>query len=100
MDDRQQLLDRRIAALEVENADLRRHLGQMEHELQRVLQRGKRTRGAGQPKDQTTAAAFTVPTCSDLTDTPCPHARANPASVDQVLHTCRKDSASVKTGEE
>jgi hypothetical protein len=54
MDDRQQLLDR-IAALEAENADLRRRLGQMEHELQRVLQRGKRTRGAGQPKDPTTA---------------------------------------------
>jgi hypothetical protein len=45
MDDRQQFLDC-IAALEAENADLRRRLGQMEHELQRVLQRGKRTRGA------------------------------------------------------
>jgi hypothetical protein len=54
MDDRQQLLDR-IVALEAENADLRCRLGQMEHELQRVLQRGKRTRGAGQLKDSTTA---------------------------------------------
>jgi Transposase IS66 family/zinc-finger binding domain of transposase IS66 len=54
MDDRQQLLDR-IAALEAENADLRRRLGQMEHELQRVLQRGKRTHGAGKPKGPTTA---------------------------------------------
>jgi hypothetical protein len=68
MDDRQQLLDR-IAALEAENADLLRRLGQMEHELQRVLQRGKRTRGAGQLKDSTTSAALTVPTCSDLTVT-------------------------------
>jgi len=46
MDDRQRLLDA-IAALEAENADLRRRLGQMEHELQRILQLGKRTRGAG-----------------------------------------------------
>lgn len=45
MEDRQQLLDR-IATLEAENADLRRRLEQMEHQLQKVLQRGKRTRGA------------------------------------------------------
>src|SRR5947209_10706324 len=49
MDDRQQLLER-IAALEAENADLRRRLGQLEHELQKVLQRRKRTRGAAENK--------------------------------------------------
>ncbi len=45
MEDRQQLLDR-IAELEAENADLRRRLEQVEQQLQRVLQRRKRTRGA------------------------------------------------------
>jgi transposase len=54
MDDRQQLLDR-IAELEAENADLRRRLAQLEHQLQKVLQRPKRTRGRGQKKDPATA---------------------------------------------
>jgi hypothetical protein len=54
MVDRQQLLAR-IVALEAENADLRRRLGQLEHELQKVLQRGKRTRGAGKPKGPASA---------------------------------------------
>jgi hypothetical protein len=44
MDDRQQLVER-IAELEAENADLRRRLAQLEHELQRVRQRRKRTVG-------------------------------------------------------
>lgn len=49
MDDRQQLLAR-IAELEAENAELRRRLVQIEHELERIRQRGKRTpsRSAGQ----------------------------------------------------
>jgi Transposase IS66 family/zinc-finger binding domain of transposase IS66 len=56
MDDRQQLLDRiaeqeaEIADLKAENADLRRRLDQLEHQLQSILQRGKRTRRAGPKK--------------------------------------------------
>jgi Transposase IS66 family/zinc-finger binding domain of transposase IS66 len=56
MDDRQQLLDRiaeqeaEIADLKAENADLRRRLGQLEHQLQSTLQRGKRTRRTGPKK--------------------------------------------------
>lgn len=42
MDDRQSLLDR-IAELEAENAELRRQLGQMEHALQKIQQRSKRS---------------------------------------------------------
>ena len=42
MDDRPQLLDR-IAALEAENADLRRRLTDLEHELQKIRQRSKKT---------------------------------------------------------
>jgi transposase len=53
MDDRQQLLDR-IAELEAENADLRRRLAQVEHQLQGILQRGKRTRRTGPKKDPRT----------------------------------------------
>lgn len=56
MDDRQQLVDR-IAELEAENAELRRRLAQLEHELQHVRQRRKRTVGqrgrrAGTAKDR------------------------------------------------
>jgi Transposase IS66 family/zinc-finger binding domain of transposase IS66 len=36
-------LERRIADLEAENADLRRRLAQVEHQLQNIRQRGKRT---------------------------------------------------------
>jgi transposase len=43
MDDRQELRDR-IAELEAENAELRRRLALLEHELQKIHQRGKRTR--------------------------------------------------------
>jgi hypothetical protein len=43
MDDRQQFVDR-IAELEAENAELRRRLALLEHELQKIHQRGKRTR--------------------------------------------------------
>jgi len=60
MDDRQQLLDR-VAELEAENADLRaenadlrRRLAQLEHQLQTILQRGKRTRRTGPKKDPRT----------------------------------------------
>jgi transposase len=42
MDDRQPLL-RRIAELEAENAELRRRLAQLEHEVDKIHQRGKRT---------------------------------------------------------
>jgi Transposase IS66 family/zinc-finger binding domain of transposase IS66 len=48
MDDRQQLLDR-IGELEAENAELRRRLDQLEHQLQSIHRRGKKTRA---PKDQ------------------------------------------------
>jgi hypothetical protein len=54
MDERQQLLER-IAALEAENADLRRRLGQLEHQLQQVLQRRQRGRGASKKKGPATA---------------------------------------------
>src|SRR5262245_8254680 len=36
-------LERRIAELEAENADLRRRLAQLEHDLQIIRQRGQRT---------------------------------------------------------
>jgi hypothetical protein len=50
MDDRQQLRER-IAELEAENAELRRRLALLEHELQKIHQRGKRTRhGDNAPK--------------------------------------------------
>jgi transposase len=52
MEERQQLLER-IAELEAENADLRRRLEQLEHQLQAILQRGKRTRGRAKKKDPT-----------------------------------------------
>lgn len=35
--------DRRIAELEAENAELRRRIAQLEHQLQTILQRRKRT---------------------------------------------------------
>jgi transposase len=47
MDDRQQLRER-IAELEAENAELRRRLAQVEHELQKIHQRSKRSHAAGQ----------------------------------------------------
>jgi transposase len=50
MDDRQLLKDR-IAELEAENAELRRRLAQLEHELQTIRQRGKRSHPRSQPKD-------------------------------------------------
>lgn len=49
MDDRQQLLDR-IAELEAENAQLRKRLEQLEHELQNIHQRRKKTRAQQDPK--------------------------------------------------
>ncbi len=48
MDDRQQLRER-VAELEAENAELRRRLEQLEHELQKIRQRRKRSAAAGQP---------------------------------------------------
>jgi hypothetical protein len=46
--------EQRIAELEVENADLRRRLAQVEHDLQNIRQRGKRTskrhHGPGTPR--------------------------------------------------
>jgi hypothetical protein len=45
MDDRHELLDR-IAELEAENVELRRRLAQVEHDLQTIRQRSKRSRGA------------------------------------------------------
>ncbi len=47
MDDRQQLHER-IAELEAENADHRRRLAQLEHELQKIRQRGKRSTAPSQ----------------------------------------------------
>lgn len=49
--------DRRIAELEAENAELRRRLAQLEHQLQTILQRRKRTqakrpRRVGTPADR------------------------------------------------
>src|ERR1700685_3309315 len=49
MDDRQQLLER-ITELEAENAELRRRLAQVEHELHKIHQRGKRSSSDGQQK--------------------------------------------------
>jgi hypothetical protein len=54
MDDRPQLLER-IAELETENAELRRRLAQVEHQLQHVLQRRKRT-GSKRPPQAGTPA--------------------------------------------
>jgi transposase len=50
MDDQQRLIDR-IAELEAENAELRRRLAQMEHELQQIRQRGKRAHPRAEPKN-------------------------------------------------
>jgi hypothetical protein len=60
MDDRAQLLQR-IAELEAENAELRRRLAQVEQQLQRILQRRKRSTvqrppKAGTPADRRRAA--------------------------------------------
>ncbi len=52
MDGREQLL-RRIAELEAENAELRQRLAQVEHELQKIHQRRKRSRSAGQDTQHT-----------------------------------------------
>jgi transposase len=49
MDDRQQLLDR-IAEVEAENANLRRRLADLEHELQKIRQRSKRTPASSKTK--------------------------------------------------
>lgn len=54
MDDRPQLLER-IADLEAENAELRRRLAQLEHQLQQVHQRRKRTTAKRPPKAGTPA---------------------------------------------
>ena len=45
--------DRRIAELEAENAELRRRVAQLEHQLQQVLQRRKRRTGGGPPRQGT-----------------------------------------------
>ena len=47
--------DQRIAELEAENAELRRRIAQLEHQLQTVLQRRKRFKGKGQPRQGTPA---------------------------------------------
>ncbi len=47
--------DRRIAELEAENAELRRRLTQLEHQLQTILQRRKRRTGGGRPRQGTPA---------------------------------------------
>ena len=39
-------LEQRVAELDAENAELRRRLAQLEHELQKVRQRGKRSRNS------------------------------------------------------
>jgi transposase len=52
MDD---LRDQRIAELEAENAELRRRIAQLEHQLQKVLQRRKRKTGRGSPRQGTPA---------------------------------------------
>lgn len=54
MDDRAQLLER-IAELEAENAELRRRLTQLEHQLQQIHQRRKRTAAKRPPKAGTPA---------------------------------------------
>jgi hypothetical protein len=45
--------DRRIAELEAENAELRRRIAQLEHQVQRFLQRRKRRSGGGPPRQGT-----------------------------------------------
>lgn len=47
--------DQRIAELEAENADLRRRIAQLEHQLQTILQRGKRTIAKRAPRQGTAA---------------------------------------------
>lgn len=42
--------DRRIAELEAENAELRRRIAQLEHQLQTFLQRGKRAKPKAEPR--------------------------------------------------
>ena len=45
--------DQRIAELEAENAELRRRIAQLEHQVQTFLQRRKRTKGQRQPRQGT-----------------------------------------------
>lgn len=45
--------DRRIAALEAENAELRRRIAQLEHQLETILQRRKRSKGDAPPRQGT-----------------------------------------------
>jgi hypothetical protein len=47
--------DRRIAELEAENAELRRRIAQLEHQLQTVLQRRKRSKDKRPPRQGTPA---------------------------------------------
>ena len=47
--------DQRIAELEVENAELRRRIAQLEHQVQTFLQRRKRRTGRGTPRQGTPA---------------------------------------------
>ncbi len=47
--------DRRIAELEAENAELRRRVAQLEHQLQTILQRRKRSKGNSPPRQGTPA---------------------------------------------
>lgn len=54
MDERAQLLQR-IAELEAENAELRRRLARVEHQLQQILQRRKRSTAKRPPKAGTPA---------------------------------------------
>jgi hypothetical protein len=90
MDDRAQLLER-IAELEADNAELRRRLAQLEHQLQQVYQRRKRSSVKRPPKAGTPAdrrrqehrqhpgsvrpepPPGTVFTEHDVHPQPCPH---------------------------
>jgi hypothetical protein len=47
--------DQRITDLEAENAELRRRVAQLEHQLQKVLQRRKRSKGSSSPRQGTPA---------------------------------------------
>jgi len=47
--------EQRIAELEAENAELRRRIAQLEHQLQTFLQRRKRPKGSGSPRQGTPA---------------------------------------------
>jgi Transposase IS66 family/zinc-finger binding domain of transposase IS66 len=47
--------DRRIAELEAENAELRRRIAELEHQLQTILQRRKRFKGKAPPRQGTPA---------------------------------------------